>query len=117
MSRAVVSFNLAAWAGQHAPASGSLALGLHRIVACWLWSDNLDCCFRVKTRPPHGFEVGRARRWAVTWVAVLAAAAIAVGATSGSWSYRSATLRPLVGAAPPAPDSACACWVAVPGRL
>ena len=100
MSRAVVSFTLGGVGGvstrQLLAASPLVAIG---IVACWLWSDNLDLLLSGEDEAASlGVEVGRARRWAVIWVAVLAAAAIAVGGNVGFVGLIVPhTLRPLVG--------------------
>jgi iron complex transport system permease protein len=81
MSRAVVSFTLGGVGGvgprQLLAALPFVVVG---IVACWLWSPTLDMLLSGEDEASTlGVDVGRARRWLVTWVAVLAAAAIAVG--------------------------------------
>jgi iron complex transport system permease protein len=100
MSRAVVSFTLGGVGGvgprQLMAALPFVVIG---IVACWRWSPTLDMLLSGEDEASSlGVEVGRARRWTVTWVAVLAAAAIAVG---GNVAFVGLivphTLRPLVG--------------------
>ncbi len=100
MSRAVVSFTLGGVSGvgprQVLAALPFVVIG---IVACWRWSPTLDMLLSGEDEASTlGVEVGRARRWTVTWVAVLAAAAIAVG---GNVAFVGLivphALRPLVG--------------------
>jgi iron complex transport system permease protein len=81
MSRAVVSFTLGGVGGasprQVLAIVPFVAIG---IFACWRWSPTLDMLLSGEDEASSlGVEVGRARRWTVTWVAVLAAAAIAIG--------------------------------------
>jgi iron complex transport system permease protein len=100
MSRAVVSFTLGGVGGVSTrQLFAALPLVSIGIVACWLWSDTLDLLLSGEDEASSlGVEVGRARRWAVTWVAVLAAAAIAVGGNVGFVGLIVPhTLRPLVG--------------------
>jgi iron complex transport system permease protein len=100
MGRAVVSFTLGGVGGvsarQLVAAVPLISIG---IVACWLWSDTLDLLLSGEEEASSlGVGGGRARRWAVSWVAVLAAAAIAIG---GNVAFVGLivphTLRPLVG--------------------
>jgi iron complex transport system permease protein len=100
VGRAVVSFTLGGVGGVSArQLMAALPLVAVGITACWLWSDTLDLLLSGEEEACSlGVEVGRARRWAVIWVAVLAAAAIAVG---GNVAFVGLivphTLRPLVG--------------------
>jgi iron complex transport system permease protein len=100
MSRAVVSFTLGGVGGvstrQLLAALPLITVGM---VACWLWSGTLDLLLSGEDEASSlGVDVGRARRWTVTWVAVLTAAAIAVGGNVGFVGLIVPhTLRPLVG--------------------
>src|SRR5512138_2454421 len=100
LSRAVVAFTLGGVGGtgarQVAAAAPFVLIG---IGACWLWSGSLDVLLSGEDEARTlGVEVGQVRRWAVVWVAVLTAAAIAVG---GNVAFVGLivphVLRPIVG--------------------
>lgn len=111
MSRAVVSFTLGGVGGA-SPRQvwAALPFVVIGIVACWRWSATLDMLLSGEDEASSlGVDVGRARRWTVTWVAVLAAAAIALGGNVvlvGLIVPHS--LRPLVGVRHRALIPACA---------
>ena len=81
LSRAVVSFTLGGVAGTSLrQVIAALPFVLVGLLACWGWSGTLDMLLSGEDEARTlGVEVGQARRWAVTWVAVLTSSAIAVG--------------------------------------
>lgn len=100
LGRAVVAFTLGGVGGTGARQVAAAApLVLVGIGACWLWSGSLDVLLSGEDEARTlGVEVGQVRRWAVVWVAVLTAAAIAVG---GNVAFVGLivphVLRPIVG--------------------
>lgn len=100
LSRAVVAFTLGGVGGTGLRlVMAALPLVLVGLVASWTWSGTLDVLLSGEDEARTlGVEVGSARRWAVTWVAVLTAAAIAIG---GNVAFVGLVvphvLRPLVG--------------------
>lgn len=102
LSRAVVSFTLGGVGGTGLRQVATvLPLVAVALVACWAWSGTLDVLISGEDEARTlGVEVGQARRWTVVWVAVLTAAAIAVG---GNVAFVGLVvphaLRPMVGVA------------------
>jgi iron complex transport system permease protein len=100
LSRAVVAFTLGGVGGTGArQAAAAVPFVLIGLVACWGWSGSFDVLLSGEDEARTlGVEVGQVRRWAVVWVAVLTAAAIAVG---GNVAFVGLVvphaLRPIVG--------------------
>jgi iron complex transport system permease protein len=100
LSRAVVSFTLGGVAGTSlGQVIAAVPFVLAGLAACWGWSGTLDMLLSGEDEARTlGVEVGQARRWTVTWVAVLTSAAIAVG---GNVAFVGLVvphvLRPMVG--------------------
>lgn len=100
LSRAVVAFTLGGVGGTGArQVAAAVPLVLIGLFACWGWSGSLDVLLSGEDEARTlGVEVGQVRRWAVVWVAVLTAAAIAVG---GNVAFVGLVvphaLRPIVG--------------------
>lgn len=102
LSRAVVAFTLGGVGGTGArQVLAALPLVAVALVACWAWSGPLDVLVSGEDEARTlGVEVGQARRWTVVWVAVLTAAAIAVGGNVGFVGLVVPhALRPMVGVA------------------
>lgn len=100
VGRAVVSFTLGGVGGVSVrQLFAALPFVLVGIAASFLWSGTLDLFLSGEDEAATlGVNVGQARRWTITWVAVLAAAAIALG---GNVAFVGLivphVLRPLVG--------------------
>jgi iron complex transport system permease protein len=111
LGRAVVSFTLGGVGGvslrQLVAALPFVVVG---ITAAYLWSGTLDVLLSGEDEAASlGVDVRQARRWTVTWVAVLAAAAIALGGNVGFVGLIVPhALRPLVGVRHRALIPACA---------
>ena len=78
----------------------ALPLAAAALTAVWLWGPTLDVLLSGEEEAASlGVDVHRARRWTVAWVAMLTAAAVAVGGNLGFVGLvEPHVLRPLVGA-------------------
>lgn len=102
VARALVSFTLGGVSGVGWPAVRlALPLVLVGIVAVWLWAPALDLLLSGEEEAQSlGLDVAPTRRWLTVWIAVLTAAAVALG---GNVVFVGLVvphvLRPLVGVA------------------
>jgi iron complex transport system permease protein len=100
LGRALIAFTLGGVGGVGRRELGiATPLVLVSAGAAWWWGRTLDVLLSGEEEASTlGVEVGQARRWTITWVAVLAAAAVSVG---GNVAFVGLivphALRPLVG--------------------
>lgn len=85
LGRAVFGFALGGLAGSGTRhVALALPLVLSALVAAWLWGPTLDVLLSGEEEAASlGVDLDVARRWCAVWVAVLTAAAIAVGGAAG----------------------------------